>query len=40
VGREETLRALELAAPALAALGGAQLLGAVAAAVDEIDRWG
>lgn len=39
VGREEAFRALELAAPALAALGGAELLGAVAAAVDEIDRW-
>ncbi len=39
VGREEALRALELAAPALAALGGAALLGEAAAAVDEIDRW-
>lgn len=39
VGREETFRALELAAPALAALGGAPLLNAVSAAVDEIDRW-
>jgi len=39
VGREESLRALELAAPALAALGGAALLGQAAAAVDEIDRW-
>jgi len=39
VGREETLRALELAVPALAALGGVELLCATAAAVDEIDRW-
>jgi hypothetical protein len=39
VGREEVLRALELAAPALGALGGAKLLGQVAEVVDEIDRW-
>lgn len=39
VGREEAFRALELAAPALGAVGGARLLGEVAAAVDEIDRW-
>lgn len=39
VGREEAFRAIELAAPALAALGGASLLGDVAAAVDELDRW-
>ena len=39
VGREEAFRALELAAPALAALGGAPLLDAASAAVDEIDRW-
>jgi tetratricopeptide (TPR) repeat protein len=39
VGREEAYRALEHAAPALAALGGAQLLAAAAQAVDEIDRW-
>jgi hypothetical protein len=39
IGREETMRALELAAPALAALGGGGLLAAVAAAVDEVDRW-
>lgn len=39
VGREETFRALELAAPALALLGGAALLDAASAAVDEIDRW-
>ena len=39
VGREETFRALELAAPALAILGGASLLAAVSVAVDEIDRW-
>ncbi|MBX0331572.1 hypothetical protein K2Z83_28375, partial [Oscillochloris sp. ZM17-4] len=39
VGREESLRALELAAPSLAALGGGALLAAAAAAVDEVDRW-
>lgn len=39
IGREETLRALEQAVPALAALGGVELLRATAAAVDEIDRW-
>jgi len=39
VGRDETLRALELAVPALAALGGAALLEATALAVDEVDRW-
>lgn len=39
VGREEAFRALELAAPALGALGGPRLIGEVAAAVDEIDRW-
>ncbi|MCS6880687.1 MAG: hypothetical protein RMK84_16645 [Oscillochloridaceae bacterium] len=39
ISREETLRALELAVPALAALGGVALLQATAAAVDEIDRW-
>ena len=39
VGREETFRALELAAPALALLGGAELLNAASAAVDELDRW-
>lgn len=39
VGREETFRALELAAPALALLGGAAMLDAASAAVDEIDRW-
>ncbi|NTV62594.1 MAG: hypothetical protein HGA65_03525, partial [Oscillochloris sp.] len=38
IGREEALRALEWAAPALAALGGGELLAAAAAAVDEIDR--
>lgn len=39
VGREEAFRALELAAPTLGALGGAELLAAVAAAVDDLDRW-
>lgn len=39
VGRDETLRALELAVPALTALGGAALLAATALAVDEVDRW-
>lgn len=39
VGRDETLRALEWAAPVLATLGGADLLREAAAAVDEIDRW-
>ncbi|NTU85189.1 MAG: hypothetical protein HGA45_38500 [Chloroflexales bacterium] len=39
VGREETFRALELAAPALAILGGPGLLDATSAAVDEIDMW-
>ena len=39
IGREEALRALELTAPALAKLGGGDLLAAVAAAIDELDRW-
>jgi hypothetical protein len=38
-GREEALRALELAAPALGLLGGADLLDAASASVDAIDRW-
>lgn len=37
VGREEAFRALELAAPALAALGGADLLGRVAELIAELD---
>lgn len=39
IGREEALRALELAAPSLAVLGGGELLAAAAAAVDEVDGW-
>lgn len=39
VGREETYRALELAAPALAALGGARLIDGASVVVDAIDRW-
>lgn len=39
VGREEIFRALELAAPALAALGGAELLGEVAATIVDADHW-
>ncbi|NTW01896.1 MAG: hypothetical protein HGA19_11505, partial [Oscillochloris sp.] len=39
IGREEALRALELAAPVLAALGGGELLAAAAASVDEVDHW-
>lgn len=37
VGREEAFRALELAAPALAALGGAELLGRTAEVIAELD---
>lgn len=39
VGRDEAFRAMELAAPAFAVLGGADLLAAIAAMVDEVDRW-
>ncbi|MFV9503633.1 MAG: hypothetical protein AB4911_03620 [Oscillochloridaceae bacterium umkhey_bin13] len=39
VGREEALRALELAAPALGTLGGSALLNTASATVDQIDRW-
>jgi len=38
VGRDEAYRALELAAPVLGAMGGPDLLAAVADAVDELDR--
>ncbi len=39
LGRDEAFRVLEQAAPVLARLGGADLLAAVAAAVDEVDSW-
>lgn len=39
LGRDEAFRLLEPAAPVLAQLGGADLLTATAAAVDEIDSW-
>ncbi len=39
LGRAETLRCLEWAAPTLAQLGGVDLLLAAASAIDEIDSW-
>ncbi|PDW01606.1 hypothetical protein [Candidatus Viridilinea mediisalina] len=39
VGREASLRALERAAPALGLIGGSQLLDAISATVDALDRW-
>ena len=39
IGREESLRALELIAPTLAILGGGDLLAAAAAVVAELDSW-
>jgi hypothetical protein len=39
IGREEALRAIEIAAPLLATIGGARLLAGAAAAIDEVDSW-